>query len=345
MKNLLKSTLVVAVTVGLSACGNDDYKPPEGPVVPTTLDLTGSIVKGSLISAKVQVYRASDTLFTTPLTTDPVDVQTDDKGDYILQVVDATGDPIKGAFLIEVEADEDTTMICDAIKCGTLDRGDIIPATELTGLSLSTFSYSDGEAIKADVNSLTTMATDTILASAALNGSAIDLANVSAADVVGFQKDASVIIGAILGVDLSESNLFTIDIVDASVSASVSTTDSVAATLTLINASLSSLDVAAGSTLSAEITAYVNAVKTVTGELLADPEAVLTPAALVTINNTQAKIAVQVADLAIEVGMDTGVDVPTKVVPTTVDTDALSDTIGDIIKGTGATGGTGAISG
>jgi hypothetical protein len=341
MKNLLKSTLVVAATVGLSACGNDDYVPPVAPAVPTTLDITGQAVKGSLALATVNVYAAGDTAKATILAT----TQTDVNGDYTLQVVDATGAPIKGAFLIDVVADEDTTMICDATLCGDVVRGGSIPAIQLTGLSLSTFSYSDGEAISADVNSLTTMATDTILASAALNGSAIDLANVSAADVLGFQKNASVIIGAILGVDLSESNLFTLDIVDASVSANVSTTDSITATLTLINASLSSLDVAVGSTLAAEITAYVDAVEIVTGELLADPEAVLNPAALVTINSTQAEIADEVTMIAAEVVSDTGVDVPTKVVPTTVDTEALSETVGEIITGTGATGGTGAISG
>ncbi|MFT4724853.1 MAG: hypothetical protein ACI9YP_001254 [Colwellia sp.] len=42
-------------------------------------------------------------------------------------------------------------------------------------------------------------------------------------------------IGAILGLDLSETNLFDVVIVDASVSANVSTDDMIAATLTLIN--------------------------------------------------------------------------------------------------------------
>jgi hypothetical protein len=235
-------------------------------------------------------------------------------------------------------------MICDATMCGGVARGESIPAAELVGLSLSTITYSDGTAISADVNSLTTMATDTILSSAAIEGSAIDLATISAADFLEVQNDTSEIIGAILGVDLSATNIFAIDIVDASVSADVSVEDSITATLTLINASLTSLDVADGSTLSAAINDYVNAVETVTAALLVDPDVDLgtaSSAALATINATQAQISDEVTMISAEITTDTGVEVPTEEVPTELDEEALGDTIGDIIKGTGGTGGTG----
>ena len=246
-----------------------------------------------------------------------------------------------GSFLIELVADADTTMLCDAVMCGDVERGDPIPASQLEGLTLSTVTYSDGTTIdNVDVNSLTTMATDAIFSAVSLNPN-LDLAD--AATFLTLQEDASEVVGAIIGVDLSESNIFAIDIVDASVSADISTTDSIAATLTLINASLSGLD-ATGSTLEAEITAYLDAVEEVTSAVLAYPDVDLGATnsdALDLVNETQAIISVEVAEIASVVGSEEGgVVLELEEVPTELDEEALSETIGEIISGTGATGGT-----
>lgn len=335
MKKIVRTTLAVSIALALTACNNDNNDP-----TPTTLDISGAAIKGTLAAATVNVYAASDAERATVLAT----AQTDANGDYSVQVIDATGAEIMGTFVVEVVADEDTTMICDATMCGDVARGESIPAAELEGLSLSTITYSDGNAISADVNSLTTMATDTILSSAAIEGSAIDLASISAADFLEVQNDTSEIIGAILGVDLSATNIFAIDIVDASVSADVSVEDSITATLTLINASLTSLDVADGSTLSDAINDYVNAVETVTAALLVDADVDLGTAnseALATINATQAQISDEVTMISAEITTDTGVEVPTEEVPTELDEEALGETVGEIIDGTGGTGGTG----
>ena len=342
MKKIVRTALAASIALALTAChnGSNTVTPDPEPVVPTTMDISGSAVKGSLALATVNVYNASDAEKATILAT----AQTDAAGDYEVQVVDASGAPIMGTFVVEVVADEDTTMICDATMCGDVARGESIPATELVGLSLSTIAYSDGSAIDADVNSLTTLATDTILFSASVEGSAIDLADISATDFLQLQNDSSAIVGAILGVDLSATNLFAIDIVDASQGA-VSSTDPIAATLTLVNASLSSLDVADGSTLAASINDYINAVNEITDILLVDPEADLgsgdSAAALATVNATQAQISDEVTMISAEITTETGVEIPAEELPTEVDEDALGDIIGDITNGTGGTGGTG----
>jgi len=341
MKKIVRTTLVASIALALTACNFGSKNTTPDPIVPTTLNISGGAVKGSLAFATVNVYAASDTDKTTVLAT----TQTDANGDYTVQVVDATGAAITGAFVIEVVADEDTTMICDSTRCGDLAYGDPILSTSLVGLTLSTISYSDGGAIDADVNSLTTMATDTILAAATIDGSALDLATVSATDFLTIQTDASGVIGAILGVDLSATNLFAIDIVDAAVPGDVSTTDSIAATLTLINASLSSLEVADGATLADEISAYLDAVEEVTTILLVTPDASLSTVsgdALATINETQAEISDEVGQIAAIVVTEGGGEaIPVEEVPAALDEEALGDTVGDIITGTGGTGATG----
>ncbi len=344
MNTLVKTTLAASIALALTACHNDDKDttPVEPPVVePTTLEISGGAVKGTLASATVNVYAASDTAKATVLAT----TQTEADDDYTVEVIDASGVAITGTFLIEVVADGDTTMICDATVCGDVTYGQEIPASQLDGLTLSTVAYSDGEAIDADVNSLTTMAADTILSASSINGEDIDFSNLNAADFLEIQEDSSAIVGAILGVDLSNSNIFTIDIVDASDADSVSTTDSIASTLTLINASLSGLDVADGSSLANEIVGYLSAVEEVTAALLVDPEVDLgsgeTAAALATVNATQAQISDEVDMIAAQITTETGNTVPVEDVPGEVDEDALGNIIGDIVDGTGGTGGEG----
>ncbi|WP_019026762.1 hypothetical protein [Colwellia piezophila] len=344
MNKLVKTTLAASIALALTACHNDKKEtPPPPPPEPTTLDIAGGAVKGSLAFATVNVYAASDTEKAILLAT----TQTLENGDYSVQIVDESGAAIMGTFLIEVVADEDTTMICDASVCGDLVYGDTIPFGELLGLTLSTISYTDGSAIDADVNSLTTMATDTILSAAAIEGTGLDLATISAEDFLAVQQDSSEIVGALLGVDLSATNLFTIDIVDAFNADTVSTTDSIVATLTLINASLTSLTVTDGSTLADEIVGYLDAIEEITAVLLADPEADLgsgeTAAALATVNATQEQISQEIVNIAVAVDLKSEGDPlpPLEEVPTEVDEDALGDIIGDIIDGTGGTGGTG----
>lgn len=367
MKNLLKSTLVVAVAVGLSACGNDDYVAPVEPTIPTTLDLTGSIVKGSLISAKVQIYRASDTAFTTPLTTDPVDVQTDDKGDYTATVVDASGNAIVGSLVVNITTDDDTEMRCDAaVACadGTL-RGNLIPTSEIAGLSLSTITLATVDAsgasvpIDADANTFTTMATDAVLAQVTANPN-IKIDTLGASGFAALQKNASVVVGTLLGVDLSTTSVFDIKIVDSTDTDAftAAATDagngaSLTNTLTLINSSFAAITGEAGSTISDTINSYVQKVAVVSATAavaIANEEDVtaalagnaVAQAAFAAVTGFQTEISDNVAKTKAAVEEKTGIIV-SDVVPTIIADDVLSGIVLDDVpldSITGATGGT-----
>jgi hypothetical protein len=367
MKNLLKSTLAVVVTVGLSACGNDDYKPPLEPPVPTKLDLTGSITKGALISAKVQIYRASDTGFTTPLTTDPVDIQTDDKGDYTATVVDASGNAIVGSLVVNITTDDDTQMRCDAaVACadGTL-RGELIPTSEIAGLSLSTITLATVDTsgasvpIDADINTFTTMATDAVLAQVTANP-AIQIDTLGAAGFVALQKNASVVVGTLLGVDLSTTNVFDIKIVDSTdtVAFTAAAVDagagaSLTNTLTLINSSFAAITGEANSTISDTINNYVQKVavvsvtaavaianeEDVTAALAANTDA---QAAYAAVTGVQTEISDKVAETKAAVEVESNNVIVSDVVPTIIADDVLSGIVLDDVPLDPITGAIGA---
>jgi hypothetical protein len=339
MNKIISATLATAIALSLSACGSKKT-PRESvdpvPTTPSALAISGSGIKGTLANALVEAFRSSD------LSTVVATTQTDANGDYSLALTHASGEPITGTFVVRLTADEDTTMICDAAFCGDLERGDTIPAAQLKDLELSTITNSDGSGeIDAEINALTTMATKTILAVAA-SDSSIDLS--SATTLVGLQKGASNTIGAMLGVDLSTTNIFDVVIVDASKSDDISTTDSVAATLTFINGALSGLNVAEDSTLAETIGNYFASVAAVTEAILKDPKAELdteTAAALVKLNSLQAEISQGVTDLAVVVQGDTTATLTFSTPPTSVDVQAIANTATDITGGTGGTGTTG----
>ena len=285
MHKIIGSTLAAAIALTLTACIDDkDYVADvPAPTIPAELAVSGSGIKGTLVSALVEVFDSANLNLVLAST------QTDANGDYMITLTDATRASITGSFVVRLSAYADTTMICDAPACGDLVRGDVVPASELGGLELSTISYADGSGtISAKMNAITTLATETLLDVAASNS---DLDMSDPATLMELQEDASRIIGAAFGLDLSETNIFDVSIVDASVSADVSTTDSIAATLTLINAALSGLDTETGETLSSAFEAYIAAVTFVTNAISQDPAAEFsaeTLAAMEEINTVQA---------------------------------------------------------
>ena len=364
MKNTLRLSLAIAISLSIAACNDgDNWKPtpPPPPPTPATFDMSGTIIKGALIGAKVQIYRASDTALSSPLTTEPADVQTDENGDYEATVVDASGTDISGALVVNITADADTQMRCDAaVMCGTTLRGDLIPNAEVAGLSLSTITLAtgDGAAVNADANTLTTMATDAVLEQVAANPN-IPIDTLPAAGLAALQQNASSIVGQILGVDLSTTNIYEIKIVDASNTGAVTdaATDageaaSITNTLTFLNASLASLDVAEGSTIGDTINHYVDNVAVVSAvvvEAVANDEEI--GAALATVDtgiraelaSTQQEVSDQVTLVKVAVEDDSGVTFESTPVPTAVSDESISVVIiVDIpVEATGGTGGTG----
>ncbi|HCH70927.1 MAG TPA: hypothetical protein DE042_10800 [Colwellia sp.] len=368
MKKIFRTTLAASITLALAACGGSSSSS-----TPATIDIAGSIDKGSLISAKVQIFRASDTGFTTPLTTDPADVQTDENGDYTATVVNASGDAIVGALVVNITADGDTTMRCDAaVSCGDVPRGDIIPNSQVAGISLSTLTVAtvdaegNGIALDADANTLTTMATDAVLEQVAANpnlASAIDTLPIES--VTTLQENASVIVGEILGVDLSETNIYDITIVDSTDTQAVAdavdaagTNASITNTLTLINASLAGLPISSGSTLGDTINNYLDdvaVVSTTVVEAIADgadiATALLNDAAAeaqLALAEAQVEISDQATTLQQEIESDAtneGIEVVIDIVEIPTIVPEIEIDLGDIVVVTGATGGTGGTGG
>ena len=286
MKKISRTILAASMSLALAACNNGDKKETPAPTVPAPINISGSVFKGALISAKVQIYRASDIEFLSPLTTTPEDVQTNDNGDYSATIVNANGDILLGAVVVKFTTDANTQMRCDAaVSCGDVLRGELIPTLKIAGLSLTTLTVAtvkvDGTSndIVADANTLTTMATDAVLAQVAANPNlvlAIDTLPIE--DVTALQQNASVVVGEILGVDLSETNIYDITIVDSTDTQGVAdavtdaeltgTDPSITNTLTLINASLASITIPAESTLAEVINDYVQTVAVVTNTVV-----------------------------------------------------------------------------
>ncbi|NQY63797.1 MAG: hypothetical protein HRT38_08660 [Alteromonadaceae bacterium] len=351
MKKLFRTALAATIALTLVACHDSDKKDPDPVpevIVPTTLDITGQAVIGKLAGALVEVFNVDD--LTTPIGTA---AQTDANGDYAVTITDDEGNPIVGAYVVHVSADEDSTMVCSAITCGDVVRGELIPAADLTGLVLSTFTYSDGTGtIEADVNALTTMATDAILSAAEANEN-IDLSVVSQDGVASLQLSASQVVGSLLGLELAETNIFDVNIVDASVSADVPADDAITATLTLINASFSGLDsdAVAGRTnpsyanrsamagLGSVMAQYFTTFKAVVGILVATDAEVsnVSTEQLAVITSTQSQISQLVSDLSTLIGNDTGTPPVVVEVETEVDLEEIIEIIGEIETGTGGT--------
>jgi hypothetical protein len=351
MKTIVRTTLAVSIALALTACNDDKYPVPTEPlpIVPTTptkLAISGEAIKGTLKLATVELFSA-DNLFTAIGTT-----QTDEAGQYTLSVTDEAGRVMVGGFVVKISADDDSTMICDAaVACGTGDsevlRGADVPAAQLVGLSLSSFTFADSGSDVVpvvNVNSLSTMATDAIIASAALEGSAINLSTLTAGEATGLKIAGSEVVGAILGVDLSAVNLFDLAIVDATKTADVSTTDSIAATLTLINGSLANIEVAEDATMGDSLSSYFTSVETIATAIFADPEVDLAAdfgTELTAITAVQADISAESALILTEIEMETGTTIPVEEIPDQVDPEEIKKVIGEIVISTGGTGATG----
>jgi hypothetical protein len=326
MKKIIKTALATSIALALTACGSSS-KDDDVVVVeptPTTLEITGAAIKGTLANALVEAFSVTD------LTVAVASTQSDENGDYVLNITDESGNPIVGAYVIRVTADDDTTMTCDATVCGDVARGETVPAEALAGVTLSTVTYSnESGSLDADVNVLTTMATDIIL-----DSTSYDLG--SAEGFAAAQDSASqAVIVPFFGEQESdvETNLFTMKIMDATTFISETVVSDFAAALTSFNASFSGALID-GKTIGEQITetsgALVTVIQSVNDETI-DADGTN----LLALNNILAPISQAIADITAQAVSDSGLTIGATEVATEVDLDSLTD----VVSGTGATGG------
>ena len=379
MKNILHLTLAVAMSLSITACSDNPNYTPDIPLPepePVAVEISGSIDKGALKFATVLIYRASDFDFASPLLTVPADIQTDENGDYTATVVNNANQAIRGVLVVRVTADEDSVMVCDApVSCGDIPRGGDIQPEQLVGLSLKTITQSttdadgNGVPVTADANAITTLATDVVIAQVKVIPD-LDIDNLASDGVVALQKNASAVVGQILGVDLSETNIYEIKISDATDTQAMDTAateageDAVSTNaLTLINASFADLpteedpDVPAqnlsfGNTLNN----FINNVKVITTIVVEATSAEEDIASALTdvpddvrekIAAAQTKVADNTTLLketinseAVQAGLDLDIDVPQ--LPTVVDNQTIAEVElenvpEDVVVVTGAT--------
>lgn len=206
----LKTLLCALLVTGLVACGSDDDddNDDQTPSSQTeTVTVQGTAVKGTLANAQVDIFAAGN--MDTPVASG----STDENGEFEISFEQDTSENA-GTMLVKVMADDDTSMTCDADKCGNVNFGDQVPASDLTGLELvSHFALDAGKTSVMDlpVNTLTTAATEIII------NNAENLSSASSADLTELQTMATELIMSALGVSASaEANLFNYKLPDAS---------------------------------------------------------------------------------------------------------------------------------
>ena len=207
--------LVLSLTCAgmLSACGSDsDNEVIKSVSQEQKVAITGTVVKGTLASAIVQLFKASD--LATPIAT----TSTGTNGEYELTYTVMKGENF-GTLIVKVSVDDDTTMVCDADECDGVANGSTLVATELGVLELSTHLAIDANqndqvnVNDVPINTLTTVATSIILAET----SDSDLSAMTLSSLSSLQKEVTLVVMSALGVSTDVgTNLFDINLPDAS---------------------------------------------------------------------------------------------------------------------------------
>lgn len=173
-KNKLYAVVALALAT-LYGCGGGagEVSPDDVPVVLdfTYADIKGSAVKGTLSNAAVSVSQLNGA----PVTMQAAD-RTDASGNISFSVQSKEGFGLNSMFKIEVSADDQSSMICDAASCAGVPLGGSLKGAGLSGSKFSTLAYvavpyanaSDAVADASfQATALTTMATDMVAADVA----------------------------------------------------------------------------------------------------------------------------------------------------------------------------------
>lgn len=222
LKLMISSLMCISL---LSACGGSgggntaasSATPDPAPVTPTPdvtqdVTITGTAIKGTLVSAVVELFKASDLV--TPIAV----TSTGLNGEYELTYTGTKGDNF-GTLVIKVSVDDSTTMVCDAGDCNGMANGTILNFAEIGNLELWTHLVIDASQTaqinitNLPVNTLTTAATSLLLE----NTSTADLSAMTESSLLDLQQELTQVLLTALGVVTdAEINLLNINLPDAS---------------------------------------------------------------------------------------------------------------------------------
>lgn len=216
-KNKLYAVLVLAMGTlyGCGGGGAGEADPDDVPVVldKTSADLTGSAIKGTLSNALVSVSQLNGA----PVTMQAAS-RTDVSGKISFSVQSKEGFGLNSMFKVEVTADEQSRMVCDAVSCAGTALGGELSGPALTGSKFSTLTYvavpyANASDAVADAtfraNALTTIATELVAADVAAGRNV----SVRALYEMALADNSQTVLKA-LGVS-SKANLFQTDLISA----------------------------------------------------------------------------------------------------------------------------------
>ena len=212
-KALVSSLICISM---LSACGSgddsDDVTSNPKQSVTQEVSITGIAVKGTLVSAIVELFKAND--LDTPIAV----TSTGTNGEYELTYLGQKGED-SGTLIVKVSVGDNTTMVCDADECNGVANGASLTAAELGSLELITHLVIDAtqnEKVNVNnipINTLTTAATNVLLADISIS----ELSTMTQSSLSTLQKSLTQLVMTGLGMaENSDINLFDINLPDAS---------------------------------------------------------------------------------------------------------------------------------
>lgn len=238
--NWIAAAMAVAMTQ-LTGCGGGSSTPNVNnhpTPARTVAEISGSVVKGTLANAAIEVYP----LNATQVSIDTV--KTDLKGKFpTTKITSAEGYAFNGLHRIVAVTSSGSSMVCDAAVCGKETTGQLVQGTELGDVKLKTLVWikaglgaqADGKP-EADVqiNALSTFASQ-LLEGAIAKGKSISAME----SLVPAQLEYSTKLLRILGVDANNINLFTETLESADNAEALKTATNAVKLLSLLNGAFS----------------------------------------------------------------------------------------------------------
>lgn len=197
MKTFNKLALAVAVSSGLivTGCGGGGSSTAPDNSTSTSSVVSGSAVKGVMKNAIVTAYELDDA--GDQLKPSVGSTTTDNQGEYRVELGDNYGG---GIIEIEITTNSETRMVCDASKCGTVDKGDEVALPTDFKLNAIGKASASGSSVSVPVTAWSTMAAKrakALLAKALVDGESKTVADAA--------KQAKAEVSQVAGFDIENT--------------------------------------------------------------------------------------------------------------------------------------------